>query len=43
VLPGIGRPPVPVGSDLLQCRRVFICHSARSGGKRLKKRKILNA
>jgi hypothetical protein len=43
VLPGVGRPPVPIGRDLLQCGRVFIRHPARCGGKRLKKRKILDA
>src|SRR5689334_1408587 len=31
----VPKPPVPIGGDVPQCRRVVICHSARCGGKGL--------
>jgi hypothetical protein len=34
---------VPIGGHVLQCGRVFICHPARCGGKRLLVRKILES
>ena len=37
----VPQPPIPIGGNFLQCRQVFICHSARCGGKELLVRKIL--
>jgi hypothetical protein len=39
---GILKPAILIGGNVLQCRRVFIHHPARCGGKGLKKRKILD-
>ncbi len=29
----VPEPPIPIGGNFLQCRRVFICRSARCGKK----------